>query len=92
MAVKLSYVEKIEKAISEISQIKTEIQSTDLAIIYVAEKYELRPSTLHMVITSSKTRDSKWKDVKKLVDKELSRIRKSNEETILPSAIGELVN
>ncbi|MFA6701839.1 MAG: hypothetical protein WCR12_03100 [Dysgonamonadaceae bacterium] len=90
MSVKLSYVEKIEKAVGEISEVKVEVQSTDLAIIYVAEKYDLRPSTLHMVLTSSKTRDSKWKDINKLIDNELSRIQNAKQQTILPPAFKEL--
>ncbi|MDD2244919.1 MAG: hypothetical protein PHY69_05905 [Dysgonamonadaceae bacterium] len=90
MSVKLSYVEKIEKAVGEISEVKAEVQSTDLAIIYVAEKYDLRPSTLHMVITSSKTRDSKWKDVNKLIDTELSRIRNAKQQPMLPPVLKEL--
>ena len=85
MSIKLSYVEKIEKAVGEISEVKVEVQSTDLAIIYVAEKYDLRPSTLHMVLTSSKTRDSKWKDINKLIDTELSRIQNAKQQTILSS-------
>jgi len=43
-----------------------------------------------MVITSSKTRDSKWKDVNKLIDTELSRIRNAKQQPMLPPVLKEL--
>lgn len=76
MAVNLKYVEKVERAISEVFKLKTEMQSTDLAILMVAEKYELKPSTIDMVFSSSKVKNEKWKDVKSLIDNERERLRR----------------
>lgn len=87
MAVNLSYVEKVERAISEVVELKLEMQSADLAILMVAEKYELKPSTLDMVFSSSKEKHEKWQDVKSLIEHERDRLRRLSK-NYLPIIIG----
>lgn len=87
MAVNLSYVEKVERAISEVVELKLEMQSADLAILMVAEKYELKPSTLDMVFSSSKEKHEKWQDVTTLIEHERDRLRRLSK-NYLPIIIG----